>query len=110
MKREPLLIWSSVLVTLQVIAGGAALGDVIGGKVAGLCILIVAGAQAGTSFYVRGQVTPTASVLARTDSSGASVAGPASGIVDGHPVAVTPVDTALAPTPPPRRARRLRGR
>lgn len=58
MKREPVLIWSSVLVVLQVISAGAALSDVIGKDVAALVALIVAALQAGTSFYVRGQVTP----------------------------------------------------
>jgi hypothetical protein len=58
MKNEPILIWSSILVTLQVIAAGAALGDAIGKDVAALVALIVAALQAGTQFYVRGRVTP----------------------------------------------------
>lgn len=58
MKNEPVLIWSSTLVTLQVVSAGAALSDVIGKDVAALVALIVAALQAGTSFYVRGQVTP----------------------------------------------------
>jgi hypothetical protein len=58
MKSEPVLIWSAVLVTLQVLTGGAALADVVGDKTAGLAILVVAALQAGTAFYVRGQVTP----------------------------------------------------
>lgn len=58
MKNEPLLIWSSVLVTLQVLAAGAALADVIGATVAALVALVVAALQAGTTFYVRGKVTP----------------------------------------------------
>jgi uncharacterized membrane-anchored protein len=58
MKREPLLIWSSVLVVLQVIVAGTVLTESIGPKHAALCALIVAALQAGTAFYVRGQVTP----------------------------------------------------
>lgn len=58
MKREPVLIWSAVLVTLQVLTAGAALGDVIGDKAFGLAALSVAALQAGTTFFVRGQVTP----------------------------------------------------
>lgn len=58
MNREPILIWSSILVTLQVIAAGAALGDAIGKDVAALLALIVAALQAGTQFYIRGRVTP----------------------------------------------------
>jgi hypothetical protein len=59
-KNEPVLLWSAVLVGLQVLTAGTALSDVIGLKVAGLFILIVATLKAGTAFYVRGQVTPTA--------------------------------------------------
>jgi hypothetical protein len=57
-KNEPVLIWSSILVTLQVLAAGAALSDVIGKDVAALVALIVAALQAGTQFYIRGRVTP----------------------------------------------------
>ena len=60
MKNEPVLIWSAILVGLQVLTAGTALSDVIGLRLAGLLILIVAALQAGTTFYVRGQVTPTA--------------------------------------------------
>lgn len=58
MKREPVVVWSSILVVLQVLAAGAALGDVVGKDVAALLALIVAALQAGTQFYIRGQVTP----------------------------------------------------
>lgn len=58
MKNEPVLIWSSILVTLQVISAGAALSDAIGKDVAALIALIVAALQAGTQFYIRGRVTP----------------------------------------------------
>jgi hypothetical protein len=58
MKNEPLLIWSSILVTLQVMAAGAALGDLVGATVFGVFALGVAALQAGTQFYIRGKVTP----------------------------------------------------
>lgn len=87
--REPLLIWSSILVVLQILAGGAALGDVIGLDAAGLFILIVAALQGGTQFYIRGTVTPNVSVAASV-VEGEVVAGPAAPVVNGTPVAVTP--------------------
>jgi hypothetical protein len=87
--REPLLIWSSILVALQILAGGAALGEVIGLQSAGLFILVVAALQGGTSFYVRGQVTPNVDVAAAV-VQGEVVAGPASPQDDGTPVAVVP--------------------
>lgn len=59
MKKEPVVLWSSILVVLQVIVAGSALTDVLGKNVAALCALIVAALMAGTQFYVRGQVTPT---------------------------------------------------
>lgn len=105
--REPLLIWSSTLVTLQVLAGGAALGDVIGLKAMGLFVLAVAALQTGTSFYVRGQVTPSSTVVAATTPDGQVVAGAASDVIDGHPVTVDvqPVDTPLDLPKPRRRDR-----
>lgn len=85
--REPLLIWSSILVVLQILAGGAALGDVIGLQSAGLFILVVAALQGGTQFYIRGQVTPNVSVAASV-VEGEVVAGPAATQPDGTPVNV----------------------
>lgn len=48
----------STLAALQVLTGGAALGDVLGAKAAGPCTVAVAAAQTGLQFYVRDQVTP----------------------------------------------------
>lgn len=87
--REPLLIWSSVLVALQILTGGAALGDIIGLQLAGFFILVVAALQGGTQFYIRGQVTPNASVAAY-EQDGEILAGPASVEDDGSSVAVVP--------------------
>lgn len=58
MKRNPVLIVMSILAGLQVLAGGAALADVLGQAAAGLFILTVAAAQMGLQFYVRGEVVP----------------------------------------------------
>lgn len=88
MIRERLLIWSSTLVGLQVLTGGAALGDFIGLRLAGFFILVVAALQTGTSFYIRGQVTPSSAVVAQTTKEGDVVAGEASGTASGPVVAV----------------------
>lgn len=58
MKNEPLLIWSSILVFLQVVVAGSALADIIGKDTYALVALVVAGLQAATQFYIRGKVTP----------------------------------------------------
>jgi hypothetical protein len=58
MKHEIVLIWSSILVGAQVVVAGAALTDAIGKDTAGIVALAVAGCQAATQFYIRGQVTP----------------------------------------------------
>jgi hypothetical protein len=57
-KREPVVIVMSFLAALQVLAGGAALTDLIGKEWAGVFFLFVAALQVGLQFYVRGQVTP----------------------------------------------------
>jgi len=57
-KREPVVVVMSVLVALQVIAGAAVLGDLIGDQWAGVVVLAVAALQAGMQFYIRGQVSP----------------------------------------------------
>lgn len=96
MNREPLLIWSSTLVGLQILTGGAALGDLIGLRLAGFFILVVAALQGGTSFYIRGQLTPASAVVAQTTKEGDVVAGEAAGSATGPVVAVgQPVDVEL---------------
>lgn len=74
---RPVLVVMSVLAGAQILTGGAALGDVIGVKVAGLAILVVGAVQAGMQFYVQGQVTPTAQVAAQRNVDGRVVTGPA---------------------------------
>jgi hypothetical protein len=97
MNREPLLIWSSTLVGLQILTGGAALGDLIGLRLAGFFILVVAAMQGGTSFYIRGQVTPSNTVVAQTTKDGDVVAGEALGSATGPTVVVgQAVDVAMS--------------
>lgn len=60
MTSRPVLVVFSVLAGLQVMAGGAALTDVVGVKPAGLFVLGVAAAQVGMTFYVQRSVTPLA--------------------------------------------------
>jgi len=87
---EPVLITMSVLAFLQILTAGSALGDVIGKDTAAFLVLVVAALQAAVQFYVRGQVTAVANVVAQVDPAGVVVAGPASPIVDGRPVEVVP--------------------
>lgn len=89
-KSRPVLITFSVLAGLQILTAGAALGDVVGTKVAGLVVLAVAAVQAGMSFYVQGQVVPLQDTAAYVDTKGNTVAGPASPpqVVDGESVEV----------------------
>lgn len=89
-KSRPVLITFSILAGLQILTAGAALGDVVGDKVAGLIVLAVAAVQAGMSFYVQGQVVPLQDTAAYVDTKGNTVAGPASPpqVVDGAQVEV----------------------
>lgn len=92
---KPLLIWSSILVGLQVLTGGAALSDTIGVQAAGMMILAVGALQAGTQFYVNGKVVPTDQVAAAV-IDGQMVAGPAASPVTGTPVTVV-TDVGVPP-------------
>jgi len=87
---EPVLLVMSALAFLQILTAGSALGDVIGKDTAAFLVLLVAALQAGVQFYVRGQVTAVANVVAQVDSAGVVVAGPASALDDGHRVEVIP--------------------
>lgn len=49
-----MLLWQSILVGLQMMAGGAVLGEFIEGRWIGLCVLAVGALQAATTFYLRG--------------------------------------------------------
>lgn len=60
MNRNPVLIMTSVLAALQVLAGGAALADLLGERAFGLFVLGLAAVQVGWGVYVRSAVTPVA--------------------------------------------------
>lgn len=75
-QRDPVLVVMSTLAAMQVMVAGSALADVIGKQLAGLLTLMVAAAQVGLQFYVRGQVTPSSTVVATRTDAGSVVAGP----------------------------------
>lgn len=56
--NRALLIWVSVLAGLQVVAGAAALTDIIGGKFAAVFVLVIGAAQVGTATYQHGLYSP----------------------------------------------------
>lgn len=56
---KAILVWQSIMAGLQVLAGIATLGDLIGMKAAGFIIIAVAVLQAATATYVHGVATPT---------------------------------------------------
>jgi hypothetical protein len=89
-KSRPVLITFSVLAGLQILTTGAALGDLIGVKLAAFVVLAGAAVQAGMSYYVQGVVVPEQDVAAYQNSAGQVVAGPAAGATNGTPVVVEP--------------------
>jgi hypothetical protein len=56
--NRALLIWVSVLAALQMIAGAAALSDLVGAPYAGAFAILVGAAQVGTVTYQKGLQTP----------------------------------------------------
>jgi hypothetical protein len=102
-RRSPVVAVMSTLAAMQVLVSGAALGDVVGAKVAALLVLMVAAAQVGLQFYVRSQVTPWQTVAAQRVEDGSLVAGPAA--VDAP--AGAPVEEP-APTVDPAKTSRRR--
>lgn len=87
-KPQPVLIIMSTLAGLQVLTGGAALGDIIGVKLAGLFILIVAAIQTAMGFYLKGQVVPLVDTAAYLNEDRELIAGPAAQAQDGTSVTV----------------------
>jgi len=84
----------AILAGLQILNGGAALGDVIGAQAFGLFALLVAAFQAGWQFYTSATSVPTNAVAAVTlPKTGEVVAGPAAVAPDGTPVNVQEVET-----------------
>jgi hypothetical protein len=49
-----MLLWQSILVGLQVLAGGAILGEFAASRWVGLGVLTVGAAQAATTYFQRG--------------------------------------------------------
>jgi hypothetical protein len=94
-KSRPVLIVFSILSGLDVLFGGAALGNIIGVDTLALCILGTKAVQVGMTFYVQGTVTPTKDVAAYDagDQRGI-VAGPAAAPANG-----VPVDIVVSPPP-----------
>lgn len=83
-KSRPVLITFSVLAGLQVMAGGAALADVIGDTAFGLFVLVIAAVQAGMSVFVQGNVTPHKDVVEYLDKNNQIVRGPAAPTGNGY--------------------------
>lgn len=59
----------AVLASLQVIAGAAGLGEMIGARWAGLIVLVVGALQAGMVVYEQGLVTPVPGTVAPTSGT-----------------------------------------
>lgn len=57
--NKGLLLWQSIMAGAQVLAGVAALSDMVGKQAAGLVVVSVAVLQAATATYVHGLATPT---------------------------------------------------
>lgn len=87
-KSRPILIGTAVLSGLDVLAAGAALGDVIGVTALALFVLGTKAVNTGFTVYVQGITTPTADVAAYQNATGQVVAGPAAGATNGTPVTV----------------------
>lgn len=49
-----MLLWQSALVALQIMSGGAVLGEFIEGRWIGLLVLTVGALQAATTYFLRG--------------------------------------------------------
>lgn len=77
MTPRPVLTTMSILAGLQILAGGAALGDLVGAKPAAAAVLVIAAIQGGVQFWVQAQVTPLSMVAARRGDDGRVTLGPA---------------------------------
>jgi hypothetical protein len=88
MKSRPVLITFSILSALDILFGGAALGDVIGVETLALCVLGTKAVQVGMTFYVQNLTVPVQDVAAYRTSQNDIVAGPAAAQADGTSVEV----------------------
>lgn len=91
-KPQPILVFMSVLVALDVMVAGAALGNVLKPDLVGFLLLIMAGLKMGSAYYIRGQVVPLSDVGAFVNDQRQMVAGPASVVPDDEPVTVHEAD------------------
>lgn len=91
-KPQPILVFMSVLVALDVIVAGAALGNLLKPDLVGFLLLIMAGLKMGSAYYIRGQVVPLSDVGAFVNDERQMVAGPASVVPDDEPVTVAEVE------------------
>lgn len=89
-RREPVLIVMSVLAAAQALTAAAGFTDAVPGQAALWIVLVIAAAQAGVQFYVRGLTTPVADPRARDGeplvplSSAAAAADDPDGYVGRH--------------------------
>ena len=84
-KKNPVLLWMSILAGLQMFLGGAASVSIVAenflvAQYFALAILAVGAAQGGIQFYVNGKVTPNEDIL-EFNNKGLVVAGKANEIV-----------------------------
>lgn len=109
-----LVAWKAFLVTATIVTGGTAVADVIGAQTAGIAILVVAGLNAGTDYYVnnttvpKSEAVPRGEVMARQTDPGSPVLAtpaaqaaygiPAGSVVDVNPTAVAPGTGPGTPT------------
>lgn len=61
-------LWTAILAGLQILTGGAFLGDLIGAKWFGASVLLVAALQGGTAAYMRGPQADYQGKHAESDS------------------------------------------
>lgn len=85
---RPVLLALSILAGLKVLTSAAVFADLIGDQATGLVVAGLAAVDVAVAFYLQGQVTPFADVMAyQRDSE--TLAGPAfHGVPTGQPVSV----------------------
>lgn len=91
-KSRPVLIIFSILASLQFLAAGAALADLVGPRIFGLFGLSVGAVQVGMGFYVQNLTIPMEQVAAYVSSGDqpSVIAGPAAEATNGTEVTVKP--------------------
>lgn len=93
--RNPVRVFNAVFVGLQFLLGSSLLTEIVGAKIIGLLMLIVGAVNLGVGEYVRGQVTPSANVVAQRTDAGTVIAGPSAQTPTGVEVdEPTPVEPA----------------